>query len=121
MRMLGWSSMEMVRNYEREMEELKAESDMRSINAVCNMPELKFSAAEISSTPQEKFQLTKDILEQLIARYSNLTIGKIYKISNVAVKHWLDKFGLKREKRIESADISDEEIQRIRISLQKAA
>ena len=63
---------------------------------------------------------TKEALEKLLPSYSNIAIGKIYEISDVAVKKWLDKFGLKREKRIESPDLTEEEIQKIRAELQAA-
>jgi len=119
MRMLGWTSMEMVRHYEREMEEEKGERDKKSLNAVRNMPTLKFSPNDIP-IPAKHLTPTEESLGRLVNRYSNIAIGKIFDISNVAVGHWLKKFGLKRTQRLLTPDLSEEEIQRIRQELQAA-
>lgn len=55
-----------------------------------------------------------EILAQLMQSYSNSTIAKIFGVSDVAVKKWMNKFGLKREGRVINAGIDEEAIQRIR-------
>ena len=61
-------------------------------------------------------QPDKEQLQRLVDQYSNITIGKIYGVSEAAVRKWMDKSVL-RTRRIESADISASEIERIRKEL----
>lgn len=115
MRALGWMSPAMIKTYEHELEKAKTEADKRALEIVGKIDELNIPAPEIV----KKLKPEKEALEKLVAKYSNLTIGKIYGISNVAVKKWLDKFGIKRTERIESADVKAKEIKKIREDLMK--
>lgn len=118
MEIFGWHSMEMVQVYEKMLERAKGERDIRNRNAFASLYEL--SKASDNVTVAFPLKPSKESLERLIPIYSNVAIGKIFGISDVAIKKWLDKFGLKREKRIESPDLSEEEIQKIRAELQAA-
>ena len=53
----------------------------------------------------------------LVGQYSNVTIGKIYGISEAAIRKHIKKRAIVREKRIESTDISDEELNTVRTEL----
>ena len=97
-------------------------SDARDREKLASLQKLNVLSESVQGITPALPQLrpTKEALEKLLPTYSNVAIGKIYEISDVAVKKWLDKFGLKREKQILSPDLSDEEIQRIRAELQAA-
>ncbi len=114
MRMLGWESPEMIQVYEKMLEKARGDSDKRAFELVSNIEELKFDIPE--STKKEALRPTKTNLEALIETYSNCTIGKIYGISETAVRKWLRKYGIVRGKRVIS-DISEEDIQKIRNEL----
>ena len=118
MEVFGWRSMEMVQVYEKMLERARGERDRRNKDAFDGLFELHNASAGIAVSA--RLRPTKEALEKLLPTYSNVAIGKIYEISDVAVKKWLDKFGLKREKQILSPDLSEEEIQRIRAELQVA-
>ncbi|HBC89238.1 MAG TPA: hypothetical protein DCZ94_20045 [Lentisphaeria bacterium] len=114
MRMMGWESVEMIRVYERELEKAKEFADKRALKLMENIDEFKMDIPESCI----KLEPTAEALQSLSAKYSNITIGKIYDVTEGGVRKWLDKFGIKREKRIESADVPDKEIERIRKELQ---
>ncbi|MFZ2658654.1 MAG: tyrosine-type recombinase/integrase [Victivallales bacterium] len=113
MRALGWNSPAMIRTYEHELEKAKREADKRALGIVGKIKEFRTPPPKLV----KKLRPNEDALEKLVSKYSNLTIARIYGISNVAIKKWLDKFGIVRKKRIESADVVDEEIERIREEL----
>lgn len=117
MRILGWESPEMIRIYEHELEKARGQADERTKKLIEEITELQIKIPEVFDKPK-KFHPEKQVLEKLVGKYSNLIIARIYGISNVAIKKWMDKFGIHRARRIESADVSDEEIARIRKSLQ---
>ncbi len=119
MTMLGWESVEMIQLYSKMLEQAKGDMDKRNKTLLENMPELNISLPEVETAP-ERLKPTKAGLEKLIQEYSNQTIGLIYGISNVAVKNWMDKFGLLRCKRIESPELTESEILKIREELQAA-
>ncbi len=118
MRMLGWDSPEMIAVYERELEKAKGQADERTKKLIDEISELDMAVPEIVPVATKLIPIKK-ALEGLVPKYSNVVIGKIYGISNVAVKNWMDKFGIKRAKRIESADLTDKEIVKIREKLLK--
>ena len=60
---------------------------------------------------------TVEALRELVEKYSNVTIGKVYGITSTAVAKWLKKFEIERSRRIESADIGEDEILKIRKTL----
>lgn len=117
MRFFGWESPEMIRIYEQELEKARGQADERTKKLIDEITELHYKIPEVVRKPK-KLRPEKQVLEKLVGKYSNLTIAKIYGISNVAIKKWLEKFKIQRVKRLESADVSDEEIARIRKSLQ---
>jgi excisionase family DNA binding protein len=54
------------------------------------------------------------LLSELAEKYSNVTLGKVFGISDVAIKKWLRKDGLKRTRRVANMNITEEEIKEIR-------
>ena len=119
MEMLGWSSWSMLKIYEKKYSYNSNARDREKLESLKRLGVLSESVQGIVPA-LPRLHPTKEALEKLLPSYSNITIGKIYEISDVAVKKWLDKFSLKREKRIESPDLTDEEIQKIRAELQAA-
>ncbi len=113
MRMMGWESVDMIRVYERELEKAKEFADKRALKLMDNIDEFKMELPE----SRIKLEPTAEALETLSAKYSNITIGKVYDVTEAGVRKWLTKFGIVREKRIESADVGDEEIARIKREL----
>ena len=113
MRMMGWESVDMIRVYERELEKAKEFADKRAIQLMKNIDEFKVDIPE----SRVKIEPTSAALKSLSAKYSNITIGTVYNVTEAGVRKWLDKFGIVREKRIESADVGDAEIEKIREAL----
>lgn len=116
MRIMGWESPEMIRVYERMLEAARGDSDKRALELVNGLSALKYKVPE-PVTPKE-FRPAASALQYLVAKYSNVTVGKVYGISEAAVRKWLKKYGIKRPRRIESAEISDDKIIAIREELQ---
>jgi len=119
MTIFGWESMEMVRVYTKMLEQARGDMDKRNKEFFDNMTELQHDIPQIEVVAA-RLQPTKEAMQRLINQYSNRTIGIIYNISDVAVKNWMDKFGVMRNSRINSSDISEAEILRIRQELQVA-
>lgn len=69
--------------------------------------------------PGRDLRPNAEVLEQLIKSYSNSTIAKVFKVSDVAVKKWMNKFGLKREGRVINIGLDEETIQQIRREVEK--
>jgi hypothetical protein len=115
MMILGWESPEMIKVYERMLEAARGDADKRALELVNELSALKYVVPE--PVTQEKLQPTETALRDLVAKYSNITVGHIYDISEAAVRKWLKKYEIKRIRRIESADIGDDEIQKIREAL----
>jgi hypothetical protein len=113
MRMMGWESVDMIRVYERELEKAKEFADKRALKLMENIDEFKMELPE----GRIKLEPTAEALEALSARYSNIAIGKVYDVTEAGVRKWLTKFGIVRAKRIESADVGDAAIERIRREL----
>jgi len=59
-----------------------------------------------------------EILVELMKKYSNSTIGKIFGVSDVAVKKWMKNFGIERHRRIINAALTQEEISAVRKSIE---
>ena len=116
MRIMGWESSEMIQVYEKMLEEARGDSDKRALALVNDLTALKF-ALPPPAIPQKALTPTDEALRELVERYSNVTIGKVYGISSTAVAKWLKKFGIERTRRIESAGISADEILAIRETL----
>ena len=116
MRIMGWRSMEMVRLYERELEKAKENADKRALELVSRIEELSIEMP-MAMDIEAKTSPTKDDLEKLVAKYSNVAIGKIYGISETAVRKWLAKFGIKRAIRLESTDLDESALAAIRAKL----
>ena len=106
----------MINVYEKEFEKAKGEADKRSLELINSLEELQIKIPEFVP-PAPKLKPTKEALVDLIDKYSNITIGKIYGISSTAIRKHLNKHDIVRVKRIESADVSDDDIQKIRESL----
>lgn len=113
MRMMGWESPEMIKIYVKMLESARGDADRRATKYVNSLTELNYELPEVVS----ELKPNSEALSSLIHKYSNVTIGKIYGISEAAVRKWLDKSGIKRTIRIESADISDDAILAIREDL----
>ena len=116
MRIMGWLSPEMIKVYERELEKARGEADKRSLELINSLEELQIKIPEVVS-PAPVLKPTKEALIDLIDTYSNVTLGRIYNISEAAIRKHLNKHGIVRTRRIESADLSDEDIEKIRRSL----
>ncbi|OGV47919.1 MAG: hypothetical protein A2017_02415 [Lentisphaerae bacterium GWF2_44_16] len=116
MRILAWESMEMIKVYEKMIETYKGDADKRAIEIVNKINEFKMDvpALDLKEEPRPDAVL----LGTLVEKYSNVTIGRIYDVSETAVRKWLDKHGIVRGKRIESADLPDKEIEAVRKKLQ---
>jgi len=112
MRIMGWESVEMIRVYERELERAKGDADKRAIKMINRIDE--FDTELPDSDKLRKLVPTQPALTSLVDRYSNITIGKIYDISEAAVRKWLKKFGIERTKRIESPRITEEKVALLR-------
>ena len=116
MRMMGWESPEMIKVYERILEKARGDADKRALDLVNNLAELKFKVPAMQ-TADSPLKPTAKALRQLVASYSNCTIGKIYGMSNVAAAKWMKKLGITRGKRIESATVDDDALAKIREEL----
>lgn len=117
MRIMGWKSMEMVRLYERELEKAKMDADKRTLKLVEEIEEFNLRLPEAVETTH-RLQPTKEKLTRLSAQYSNIAIGRIYGMTEAAVRKWMVKLDVKRQKRIESPELTDGEISRIRAELE---
>lgn len=120
MRIMGWESMEMIRVYERELEKARKDTDARALKLINRIEEFHL---DFESFPAKKPRLlpTKEALRRLTQKYSNAAIGKMYEISETAVRNWQDKFGIERTKRIESPELSEMELAKIREDLKAQA
>lgn len=115
MRMMAWESPAMIQVYEKMLENARGDSDRRAIDLVHSIEELHYEVPECIIKKQLK--PTKEAIEGLITHYSNVTIGKIYDMSDVAVRKWMVKFGITRNKRIVSSNVSEEDIDEIQKQL----
>ena len=113
MAMLGWESVEMVRLYTKLLEKAKGDMDKRNQTIIQQMQELVIPLPEATA----KMVPRKADLQKLTTRYSNVAIGKIYGISDVAIHKWMKKFGIVRTQRVESPDMPPEVIDRIRLHI----
>ncbi len=120
MEMMGWSSWSMLKIYEKKYNYNSNIRDQEKIQAVQNLGILSESTAGIVPAPK-RLTPTKEALERLLDKYSNIAIGKIYDITEAAVRKRMKEFGLARKARILSPDITDEEIKAIRERLTKKA
>lgn len=86
------------------------------------LPRLQMDILECG-TPLEiqkyeaKLAPTASSLRQLVAKYSNETIGQIYGMSGSAIHKWLVKFGIKRSGRVMSGKLDEAELEKIRKKL----
>jgi len=119
MTIFGWESTEMVRVYTKMLEQARGDMDKRNKELFDHMSELQHDIPEVEVVVP-RLQPTKEAMQRLIKQYSNVAIGLIYDISDVAVKKWMVKFGLSRSKRLLSIELSEEEILKIRQELQAA-
>lgn len=119
MNIFGWESAEMVKLYTKMLEKARGDMDKRTRELFNNLSELQSDVPVVEIIPK-CLKPTKDALQKLIPLYSNRAIGLIYDISDVAVKNWMMKFGLSRNKRLLSPDLTEEEILNIRKELQAA-
>ena len=101
------------------LEEARGDSDKRALALVNDLAALKF-ALPTPAIPLKVLTPTDEALRELVERYSNVTIGKVYSITSTAVGKWLKKYGIERTRRIESAGINDDELERIRERLKNA-
>lgn len=118
--MLGWNNMEMVQVYEKMLQKARGDQDQRNKNLIDSLTELVTPLEGIKASLPRLYP-TRPALGFLIDRYSNITIGRIYDISSVAVGHWLKRYGLTRTDRIISDKVTEEEILKVREGLRKAA
>ncbi len=117
MNILAWGSSDMIKVYEKMLDAYRGDADKRTLKIVNQIAEFKLPIPEVK-VKDSKPQPTKTALEKLVGEYSNIMIGRIYNgISEAAVRKQLKKFAIKRTKRIESADVTDKEIEKIRKEL----
>ena len=116
MRIMGWESPAMIEVYERELERAKGDADTRALKLIGSINELKISTPKITE-PSKPFRPTGNQLKNLVEKYSNVTIGKIFGVSSVAVKKWLDKYGISHAGRIQSNITDDKALAKIRDGL----
>lgn len=114
-RIMGWNSLEMIQLYEHLLEQYRGSTDVRTKKLVDSIDELKFDIPEL---PQ-KLVPTKGALSELVGEYSNTTIGKIYGVTEAAVRKWLKQFGVERTRHIINSD--DVPIEKIRKRLEEEA
>ena len=112
-RIMGWKSQEMIQIYERMLEKAKKQYEERALALVKKVPEFDLDIPEVNLelTP------TKEALASLVKQYSNITIGKIYGISEAAIRKQIKKHCIVRGKRIESADVTGGQLSVIRKKL----
>ena len=115
MYILGWTTQHMVQKYERLLEAARGDTDRRTFELVTGITQLDMAMPDIPPPP---LRPNSETLRELITKYSNITIGKIYGVSNVAVGKWLRKYNIKRDKLVLSSDVTDEEIKKIKIILE---
>lgn len=119
MEMMGWSSWNMLKIYEKKYNFNSHIRDREKTQSVEKLDVLSASMENIvPATP--KLSPTKDALERLMHHYSNVALGRIYDMSDVAIKKWMDKFGLVRPHRVLSPELTEDEILKIRQELQAA-
>lgn len=119
MNIFGWESVEMVKLYTKMLEKARGDMDMRCRKLFDTMEEINFEVPEAVRKVQP-LRPTPEALSRLVNKYSNRTIGLIYNISDVAVKNWMEKFDICRNKRVCNNIIEENEIQKIRQELQAA-
>jgi hypothetical protein len=95
---------------------MEGDSDTRALHLINSIDELKMDLPDVPDVPAPRLAPTPESIKKLMEKYSNITIGKIYSVSEAAVRKWLNKLDIAREKRIESV-ISDEEIEKVRTAL----
>lgn len=119
MNIFGWESVEMVKLYTKMLEKARGDMDDRCKKLFATMEEINFEVPEEAKKIQP-LRPTPEALSRLVNQYSNRTIGLIYNISDVAVKKWMDKFGVLRSRRVCNNIIEEDEIQKIRQELHAA-
>lgn len=115
MKMLGWTSPEMIKVYEKMLKKAQHETDKRARIMMDSMDELQYEIP-IPTESEKVFEPTPEILAKLIPNYSNVDIGRIFGISDVAIKKRMKKHGIRRSKRIIS-NATDEELEIVRQKL----
>ncbi len=113
MRILGWNTPTMVQKYERMLEAARGDSDRRTFELVNEISQLNY---DIPDAPVP-FEPTPQSLSFLMSKYSNVAIGKIYGLSDVAIGQRIKIWGLKRAKKVFSPDLSDQQLETIRLEL----
>lgn len=119
MRIFCWESVEMIKLYTKMLEKARGDMDARCKKLFAVTEEINFEVPEEAKKIQP-LRPTPEALSRLVNQYSNRTIGLIYNISDVAVKKWMDKFGVLRSKRVCNKIVEEDEIQKIREKLQAA-
>lgn len=119
MRIFCWESVEMIKLYTKMLEKARGDMDARCKKLFAVTEEINFEVPEEAKKIQP-LRPTPEALSRLVNQYSNRTIGLIYNISDVAVKKWMDKFGVLRSKRVCNKIVEEDEIQKIREELQAA-
>ena len=118
MRVIGWESPEMIKVYERMLESARGDADNRVLKLINKLSALKYDLPV--PFVQHELKPTITVLRELVSKYSNAAIGKIYGISEAAIRKWQKKYGIKRTRRIESAEVTDTELEEIRKGLKNA-
>ena len=116
MRIFCWESVEMIKLYTKMLEKARGDMDARCKKLFAVTEEINFEVPE-EAKKMQPLRPTPEALSRLVNRYSNRTIGLIYNISDVAVKNWMDKFGVLRSRRVCNKIIEEDEIQKIRQEL----
>ena len=108
----------MLKIYEKKYQFNSGEKDKEKTDSVNNLLILSKSVSGLVPASPE-LRPTKNALIRLVSVFSNVAIGKIYGISDVAVKKWMRKWDVQRTRRILSSDLSHDEINQIREELRQ--
>lgn len=119
MRMMGWETMQMVLDYERELKRSREEADARALQVVTEIGELNREVPAAVPVAEDLPRPTATSLRRLVTRYSNVAIGRIFGMTSTAVKKHMVRHGIARTERIESPDLTDDDISRIRAELRQ--
>jgi len=120
MRMMGWSSPDMIQVYEKMLQRTKNDYDRRSRKLVDNIDELKIAVPEVTVTPRDcTLKITQPLLQRLVPLFSYEDIGRIFGISGVAVKKHAKKYHLERTSSSRKPVHTQQEIAAVRQELQQ--
>ena len=81
----------MIKVYERELERARGDADVRTSKLLNSIEELQMEIP-VAVEPVKSREPAPEILRRLIADHSNVEIGKMYGVSEAAVRKWKKYF-----------------------------